>query len=153
MLPPCQSDASRAQTLELAIQSRVGEELKKLAERELVSVREVQERLSAEAEAALAPPPSSSSHPNAEATGGPPAEQLKGPSRHTVSEEIESLRTKLEERRRLKKVPEGVVSARADVIRCLQENEKRPLDCWEEVERFKGEVKKMERGWFEKVAS
>ena len=136
-LPPCQSDVSRAKTLELAIQSRVGEELKKLAEKELVSIREAQERLSAEAEAAAATPP----------------EQLKGPSRHTVSEEIETLRAKLEERRRLKKVPEELVKARADVIRCLRENDRRPLDCWGEVERFKGEVKKMEQGWFRKVTS
>ena len=102
-----------------------------------MSIRETQERLSAEAEAAAATPP----------------EQVKGPSRHTVSKEIEALRTKLEERRRLKKLPDGVVEARADVIRCLHENDRRPLDCWEEVERFKGEVKKMEQGWFEKVTS
>lgn len=87
----------------------------------------------------------------------PPADtteaDLRGPSRFTVSKEVETLRAKLEERRGVKPVPESVQEARSEVVRCLRENDRRPLDCWQEVERFKAEVKKMEMGWVDKVIS
>ncbi|KAJ2906001.1 hypothetical protein MKZ38_003484 [Zalerion maritima] len=134
--PPTQSDASRAQTLELSIQARVADELKKLAEKEVASLRAAQETISAEA-----------------SSPGGTTPDLKGPSRFAVSKEVEALRAKLEERRNVKQVPEAVQDARSEVVRCLRENDRRPLDCWQEVERFKEEVKEMERGWVEKVIS
>lgn len=53
----------------------------------------------------------------------------------------------------MRDLPEGVESARSEVVRCLRENDRRPLDCWEEVEAFKREVKNWEKGWVEKVIS
>lgn len=35
----------------------------------------------------------------------------------------------------------------------MRDNDRRPLDCWEEVEKFKVEVKKLEKGWVNKVTS
>jgi altered-inheritance-of-mitochondria protein 13 len=46
---------------------------------------------------------------------------------------------------------EGVKKAREEVIKCLTENERRPLDCWQEVEGFKREVARLERGWVERI--
>ncbi|RSL88005.1 hypothetical protein CEP52_015343 [Fusarium oligoseptatum] len=65
-------------------------------------------------------------------------------SQHTVNKEIEAMRKRLEERKQ---------GARNEVIRCLREHDRRPLDCWQEVENFKAEVKKLEKSWVEKVVS
>jgi altered-inheritance-of-mitochondria protein 13 len=70
-----------------------------------------------------------------------------------VSKAIEDLRAKLEERRQVRQLPEGLESARNEVVRCLRENDRRPLDCWREVEAFKEEVRRLEKGWVDKVVS
>lgn len=139
-----ESDASRSQTIELAIQEQVAAELKKLADQELASLREAREQISQESakEAAAA-----------SASEGDENLSLQGPTRHTVSKEVAALRAKLEERRRLRDVPSSVVEARGEVVRCLRENDRRPLDCWREVEHFKEEVRRMEYGWVDKVIS
>lgn len=72
---------------------------------------------------------------------------------HTVSKEIEALRAKLQERRQLRELPDGVEAARSEVVRCLRENDRRPLDCWKEVENFKEQVRRVEKGWVDKVIS
>jgi altered-inheritance-of-mitochondria protein 13 len=53
----------------------------------------------------------------------------------------------------VREIPDGVESARSDVVRCLRDNDRRPLDCWKEVEAFKEEVRRLEKGWVEKVVS
>ena len=82
-----------------------------------------------------------------------PSDQDSQPSRQAVSKEVEALRARLESRRQVRPVPEAVERARSDVVRCLRENDRRPLDCWREVERFKEEVRRLEKGWVEKVIS
>jgi altered-inheritance-of-mitochondria protein 13 len=68
-----------------------------------------------------------------------------------VSKAVEALQTKLEARRKVRQLPGTLESARDNVERCLRENDRRPLDCWREVEAFKEEVRRMEKGWVEKV--
>ncbi|GAB1312175.1 hypothetical protein MFIFM68171_02385 [Madurella fahalii] len=126
-----ETDVSRLQSLELAIQERVGAELKRLREQEADALREAQQKLSAE----------------------PPADQQQLPSQQAVSKAVEELRIKLEERRRVRDLPESVDKARNEVVRCLRENDRRPLDCWREVEAFKEEVRRLEKGWVDKVIS
>lgn len=70
-----------------------------------------------------------------------------------MSKAIESLRAKLEERKQVRQLPDSLESARNDVVRCLRENDRRPLDCWREVEAFKEEVRRLEKGWVDKVVS
>ncbi|KAL9950082.1 hypothetical protein D7B24_004323 [Verticillium nonalfalfae] len=125
-----ETDASRAQLSELQVQARVAEELTKLQAREAEHLKKT---FSAEDEA--------------------PAPDASARSRQSVTKEVEALRAKLEERRKVRDLPEGVESARSEVVRCLRENDRRPLDCWEEVEAFKREVKNWEKGWVEKVIS
>lgn len=74
-------------------------------------------------------------------------------TRHAVAAEVASLRERLEARGEVREVPETLERARGDVVRCLTENDRRPLDCWREVEKFKAEVRRMEKGWVEKVIS
>ncbi|KAK4164177.1 hypothetical protein QBC43DRAFT_318239 [Cladorrhinum sp. PSN259] len=127
-----ETDASRQQALELEIQARVTAELKRLRAQEADALREAQEKLSAE-------PPSDE-----------PAHSIK-PSQYTVSKEVEALRAKLEERRKVRQLPDSLEKSRSEVVRCLRENDRRPLDCWREVEAFKEEVRRLEKGWVDKV--
>lgn len=67
---------------------------------------------------------------------------------------MQALQKKLEERKRIRsQLPESLENARSGVVRCLRENDRRPLDCWREVEAFKEEVRRVEKGWVEKVVS
>lgn len=126
-----QTDASRAQLAELQVQARVASELRKLQEQEDKRLRELTDKL---------------------ASAGADDKQ-PSVTRHEVSKEVQALRAKLEQRKGVREVPEAVEAARGDVVRCLRENDRRPLDCWREVERFKEEVRRLEKGWVEKVIS
>ncbi|KAH8762022.1 hypothetical protein F5883DRAFT_424575 [Diaporthe sp. PMI_573] len=127
-----ETDASRAQLAELQVQARVASELRKLQQEEDRRLRELTDKLASA-----------------------PGDDSKQPSmtRHEVSKEVRELRAKLEQRKGVREVPEAVEAARGDVVRCLRENDRRPLDCWREVERFKEEVRRLEKGWVEKVIS
>ncbi|AEO54924.1 hypothetical protein MYCTH_2298129 [Thermothelomyces thermophilus ATCC 42464] len=135
-----ETNISRLQSLELHIQERVTAELRRLREQEAESLRAAQQKLSAEPAAD-------------QEQGSEQQRQLGGPSRHEVAKAIQDLRAKLEERKKVRQLPESVESAKNDVVRCLRENDRRPLDCWREVEAFKEEVRKLEKGWVDKVVS
>ncbi|KAI8953414.1 hypothetical protein F4801DRAFT_537535 [Xylaria longipes] len=126
-----ESDVSRAQKLELAVQARVSEELKKLSAEENAALKSTLEKVS-------------------EITGNEGAQAAQG-DRQTVSAEVEALRARLHKRKQLRPLPESVEKARGDVVRCLLENDRRPLNCWEEVEAFKEEVRRLEKSWVDKV--
>ena len=72
-------------------------------------------------------------------------------SRDTVSAEIEQLRSKLDGRRKLMELPEGLEKARNEVVGCLRLNDRRPLDCWKEVQGFKKEVAKLEEAFVDRI--
>ncbi|ROW10595.1 hypothetical protein VMCG_01649 [Cytospora schulzeri] len=125
-----ETDHSRQQLSELQVQARVAAELKKLQKQEDARLKEMTDKIAA----ATAP-------------------EQTPTTRHAVSKEITSLRERLEARADVREVPETLERARGDVVRCLTENDRRPLDCWREVEKFKEEVRRMEKGWVEKVIS
>ncbi|KAH8886853.1 DUF1690-domain-containing protein [Thozetella sp. PMI_491] len=125
-----ETDTSRNQTHELQIQKRVADELRKLQAKEAEALKVAQEKISEIA-------------PGKEGPGGQ--------DRNTVAKELEALKARLEERRQVRALPESVEAARSEVVRCLRENDRRPLDCWQEVEKFKEEVRKLEKGWVNKV--
>ncbi|KAI0431793.1 hypothetical protein F5Y09DRAFT_303832 [Xylaria sp. FL1042] len=126
-----ESDVSRAQRLELAVQARVSEELKKLSAQESAALK-----------AALAKASEITDKDKDTATQG---------GRETVSAEVEALRARLDKRKQLRPVPESVEKARSEVVRCLLENDRRPLDCYHEVQAFKEEVRRLEKSWVDKV--
>ncbi|POR34248.1 MICOS complex subunit mic19 [Tolypocladium paradoxum] len=135
---PAQTDASRAKLIEQHIQARVAEELKKLQQRETEALRLAHDKMASV---------------DVGGSDGKGRDAAPGPSRFSVGKEVEELRRKLEERKQVRALPDGVEKARSEVIRCLRENDRRPLDCWQEVENFKAEVKKLEKGWVDKVTS
>ncbi|KAK1758491.1 putative duf1690 domain-protein [Echria macrotheca] len=126
-----ETDTSRQQAIELEIQARVAAELKRLRAEEAAALKEAQQRLS----------------------DSPDDTDKTALTRHAVSKEVEALRAKLQERKKVRELPESVEAARGEVVRCLRENDRRPLDCWREVEAFKEEVRKLEKGWVDKVVS
>lgn len=73
------------------------------------------------------------------------------PSRENVLKEIERLRSKLESRKKLSALDDNVERAKTEVVNCLRINDRRPLDCWKEVDSFKQEVAKLERAFVDKV--
>ncbi len=118
----------------LQIQARVAEWLQRLQAEELARRKELEDKIS---------PPDA----DEEKQGG------SEPSRQAVAKELEALRTKLEGRKKVRALPEDVLKAKAEVVRCLREKDRRPLDCWKEVEKFKEEVRKLEQSWVDKVVS
>ena len=61
------------------------------------------------------------------------------------------LRQKLDSRKKLDKVSPEVEKAKESLVKCLRTNDRRPLDCWEEVENFKTEVGKLEKAFIQKA--
>ncbi|CAH0040123.1 unnamed protein product [Clonostachys solani] len=127
-----ETDASRSRTVEIQIQARVAEELKKLQNQESEALKAAQDKIAAAANE---------------------NKSEEGQSRRAVSKQVEEFRRKLEERKQVRTLPESVESARNEVIKCLTDNDRRPLNCYEEVEKFKVEVKKLEQQWVNKVVS
>ncbi|KAI9644359.1 hypothetical protein NHQ30_007716 [Ciborinia camelliae] len=138
LTPHPQSDSTRAKTLELHIQARVASELKKLQDRASRDFEELTARLSAE-EAA---PPSE------EKSAG---DSLRLLGRNAVQRDVEGLRQKLEQRKKVQELDEGVEAAKSEVVRCLRANDRRPLDCYREVEAFRREVRRLEGKWVEGI--
>ncbi len=68
-----------------------------------------------------------------------------------MNSEIEELRLKLEGRKKLAELDGSVAKAQADVASCLRLNDRRPLDCWQEVQNFKREVAKLEEGFVDRI--
>ncbi|ORY67286.1 uncharacterized protein BCR38DRAFT_482910 [Pseudomassariella vexata] len=124
-----ETDRSRAQTLELAVQARVAEELKKLQAQESAALKAACEKAS---EITSEDDPAQKSQP-------------------LVSKEVEALRARLDKRKQLRQLPDSVEQARSNVVACLREHDRRPLDCWREVEAFKEEVRRLEKGWVDKT--
>lgn len=68
-----------------------------------------------------------------------------------MQNDVTQLKKKLEQRKKLADVDEGVEKAKSDVVKCLRANDRRPLDCWKEVETFRAEVRRLEGAWVEKI--
>lgn len=68
-----------------------------------------------------------------------------------MNSEIEELRAKLEGRKKLVEIDAGIEKARSEVVSCLRLNDRRPLDCWKEVEAFKKEVARLEEGFVDRI--
>jgi altered-inheritance-of-mitochondria protein 13 len=75
-----------------------------------------------------------------------------GRSHESVNSEMESLRKKLDSRKKLEEVPKEVEKAKESLVQCLRQNDRRPLDCWEEVQAFKVEVGKLEKAFIQKAS-
>lgn len=169
-----QTNSTRAKTLELHIAQRVADELEKIEKRETEALNGLRRRIAEEASRNQESDPSSSQQqsgdkpktvkqrvqsllelpsvsaadllPTVPSAAKEPSEEEKRKSQSSaqVQAEIERLRKQLGERKQLRELPKEVEQARERVVGCLRLNDRKPLDCWKEVETFKREVRRME---------
>lgn len=78
-------------------------------------------------------------------------QRQKDMSRDSVTKEIERLKAKLEQRKKLEQADADVTKAKEAVVACLRTHDRRPLDCWKEVETFKHEVGRLEKEFVHKT--
>ncbi|MCJ1445235.1 MAG: hypothetical protein MMC23_005740 [Stictis urceolatum] len=135
-----ESDSTRAKDLELHIQSRVHKELARLEDEQNKALKELQDKISA-------PEPPSLDGSQRDA---PPKADL---GRQSLQKEIDGLRQKLGQRKLKEDIvgDKAVEKAKDEMVNCLRVNDRRPLDCWKEVETFKQEVGRLEKTFLGKV--
>ena len=80
-------------------------------------------------------------------------DRVRDLSRESVQKEIEALKGKLQQKQLKDDVvkDERVNKAREEVVSCLKTNDRRPLDCWREVEAFRREVGRLEESFLGRV--
>ena len=137
-----QSDSTRSKTLELHIQSRVNAELQRLHEQATKDFETLSTKVSAHEKS------NAESSKKEEKSAG---DTLRDLGRESVQNEVKELKRKLEARKKVKEVDGEVEKAKSEVVKCLRGNDRRPLDCWREVEAFRKEVGRLEGVWVENV--
>ncbi|KAI9809259.1 MAG: hypothetical protein M1825_002550 [Sarcosagium campestre] len=140
-----ESDSTRQKSQELTIQKRVQEELKRLQAQDSQRLKDIEEKIASEASDTRTAV-QGQGH-DAEAAGN----KFRELSRDSIQEEIKNLRQRLEGRKKLESLDKEVEKARDAVTHCLRLNDRRPLDCWKEVDDFKREVAKLEKSFVEKT--
>ena len=81
------------------------------------------------------------------------ADRQRDLGREGVQAEIDNLKKKLQARKMREEVvgDKDVEKAKSEVVKCLRENDRRPLDCWKEVETFRAEVGRLEKDFLGRV--
>ncbi|KAK0278000.1 hypothetical protein LTR35_000575 [Friedmanniomyces endolithicus] len=170
-----QTDSTRAHDLELKVQSRVREELTRIRDQQSSELSHLTDSLTISPPKPQPSPSESTSTPSPPSTGladhlrspfyqdhsprnpsgpsgAPPSNTPdSGRSSDSVKKEIMDLRQKLESRKKVESVPKAVEQAKEKVVQCLRTNDRRPLDCWKEVEEFKREVRMLEARFVARV--
>ncbi|KAK6526661.1 hypothetical protein TWF281_009865 [Arthrobotrys megalospora] len=122
-----ESDTTRERSASLDVQNRVAEELKRLQDKEDQISKITDEHIAKES------------------VGDPQID------RDSVARSIATLSQKLRNQSGSLDQSEVVKRAETAVVRCLRLNDRRPLDCWKEVEEFKREVTRLENAFVNKV--
>ncbi|KAL8716196.1 MAG: hypothetical protein Q9220_000101 [cf. Caloplaca sp. 1 TL-2023] len=155
-----QTDSTRSKDLELHIQRRVHSELARLDQEHTKRLSELREEISSSSDSTT-----DSIHPDARtpdqstSSGGvdhkaaAKGDKLRDLGRQSVQKEIDMLKEKLQKRKMKEEVvkDQAIEKARNEVVSCLRLNDRRPLDCWREVETFKEEVGRLEKYYLGKV--
>ncbi|KAL9128141.1 MAG: hypothetical protein Q9217_003115 [Psora testacea] len=157
-----ESDNTRASDLELHIQRRVADELRRLDAETTTSIKKLEDEISSVPDEITSTndPTALADRQNQLSASGEvdhPAkdhgDKTRELSRAKVQEEIDTLKKKLQERKMREDVvgDKEVEKAKKKVVQCLRVNDRRPLDCWKEVEGFKREVGRLEQRFLAKV--
>ncbi|KAI9804926.1 MAG: hypothetical protein M1833_006229 [Piccolia ochrophora] len=140
-----ETDSTREKTHELHIQSRVEKELQRLQAHETQALKDLDEKISSEGIE------SDTSTGGKGKDGQDAAERLRQLSRESIQKDITTLKQKLEGRKKLEGLDKDVEKAKDGVVHCLRMNDRRPLDCWQEVETFRREVAKLEKQFVDRA--
>ncbi|KAK6348748.1 hypothetical protein TWF730_009521 [Orbilia blumenaviensis] len=122
-----ESDATRQRLASLEVQKRVTDELHRLQDKEDQMSKITDEKLAKE------------------------SIEDSQIGRNSVAQSISTLSQKLRNQSSSVDQSEVVKRAETAVVRCLRLNDRRPLDCWREVEEFKREVIRLENAFVSKV--
>ncbi|KAI4733649.1 hypothetical protein E4T50_15802 [Aureobasidium sp. EXF-12298] len=148
-----ESDSTRSRNQELLIQQRVTEELERIRKEEAARLAQYTERLTPSSDDEPSSPDSSSPSLKEKLSSAltPSSSQSKSRSNDSVSKEVAELRKKLESRKKLDQTDASLEKAKDGLVQCLRLNDRRPLDCWEQVEAFKAEVAKLEQKFVDRA--
>lgn len=146
------TDSTRSRQQELQYQERLTVELEKLRDEETQNFTKYSETLSGESQESSKPSlvEKLSDAASSQSTLDEKQRQ-KDMSRDIVTKEIEQLRSKLGNRKKLEQVDAELEKAKEAVVSCLRTHDRRPLDCWKEVETFKKEVGRLEKEFVERT--
>ena len=136
-----QTNSSRSKSLELHIPSRVAAELAALQKKQDETLTSLREELSPSS-------PSSSTKSSSASSDSP---SPSSPSSSKVFSDLDKLRQDLSARKKVKDMPRDVEKARDEVVSCLRLNDRKPLDCWREVQAFRDGVARMEKEFIQGV--
>ncbi|KAF8425255.1 putative altered inheritance of mitochondria protein 13, mitochondrial [Tirmania nivea] len=128
-----ESDSTREKASDLHIAQLVHSELARLQSRE----DELLSQLS------TAPTPASTTN------GADPADAL-ALSRDSLAQKVAEIKHRLENipgGRGIAEEDDEVKRARGEVVNCLKERDRRPLDCWAEVQAFRDVARRREKGF------
>lgn len=142
----------------------MADELRRLDVETTTSIKKLEDEISSSQDKPTSTEPSPGQSNSSDQTPSAPAgtsgakvsdDKNRELSRRRVQEEIDTLKKKLQERKMREDVVEDkeVEKAKEKVVQCLRVNDRRPLDCWKEVEGFKREVGRLERGFLERVVN
>lgn len=163
---PHQTDSTRARNEELKVQQRVQAELQRIRDTQAQQLDTLTASLTTNPPDEPAVPADPARDPTSLAYhlsspfyqdhGAKPVATVDTPSdsgrsHDSVQQEIMDLRQKLEQRKQVEKPSPEVEKAKESLVQCLRVNDRRPLDCWQEVEHFKREVGKLEQAFVQKV--
>ncbi|KAG9638190.1 hypothetical protein KCU64_g13898, partial [Aureobasidium melanogenum] len=144
-------DSTRSRNLELQIQQRVTAELERIREEEAQRLAQYTERLTPSSDDQSSSSDDSTLKEKISSALTPSSSQHKDRSNDSVSKEVAQLRSKLERRKKLEQTDPAVEKAKEGLVQCLRVNDRRPLDCWEQVEAFKAEVAKLEQKFVDRA--
>ncbi len=139
----------------------MAEELQRLEARESQILKDLEEKISSTADSTTDSThiPATTTPDQSQARGGKDhsakaaGDKLRNLGRESIQKEIDELRNRLNGRKKLEPLDKGVQKAKDDVVSCLRTNDRRPLDCWKEVEAFKREVGRLEKSFVDRVIS
>jgi MICOS complex subunit MIC19 len=161
------TDSTRAKALDLKVQQRVNSELQRIRDRQATQLSDLTASLTTNPPKPGDPTAPTGRDPNTLAAHlsspffqdhSAPSAAAASPKRESdrthdsVQKEIMDLRQKLDSRKKLDKVSPEVEKAKENLVTCLRTNDRRPLDCWQEVETFKQEVGKLEKAFIQKAS-
>ncbi|KAI9721261.1 MAG: hypothetical protein M1812_002423 [Candelaria pacifica] len=153
-----ETNSTREKTLELHIQTRVTSELERIQARETQTLKDLEDKISSAEDSttstsntqALTSDQSKGSG-GRDSTAKAAGDKLRDLGRESVQRDIDELRKKLEGRKKVEELDKGVEKAKDEVVACLRINDRRPLDCWQEVEAFRREVGRLEKSFVDRV--
>lgn len=151
-----ETNSTRAKSLDLHIAQRVHEELAKLQSSQDSALQAAKDKILAakdelETDTATVGKKVKDHLPEGLGGQGKEEKERKEQTSQKVAEEIERLKRELGQRKVLKELPGELERAREGVVSCLRTNDRRPLDCWREVEVFKREVRRLEEEFVGRV--